>query len=255
MSEFNVKIAGCTIAVTAVHPKMKEIFKDYLTEEAPLLAVESDESDILAECQHIMQSYIDKHVPDDSILALEAENNLLYQKVAERLSDQRVVLMHGSAIAVDGEAYIFVAPSGTGKSTHARLWRDMFGSHAVMINDDRPFLKCTDDEIVVCGSPWNGKHHLGSNLYVPLKAICFLERGEYNRIEQIDSAEAFFQMFRFVYYSKDAEREARILQLLHCIREKTAFYRLQCNTEPVAAAVSYEGMKAGIINENKKIGG
>ena len=56
--------------------------------------------------------------------------------VYRKMADYDTVLLHGSAIAVDDEGYFFTAKSGTGKSTHARLWREMLGDRAVMINDD-----------------------------------------------------------------------------------------------------------------------
>jgi serine kinase of HPr protein (carbohydrate metabolism regulator) len=99
--------------------------------------------------------------------------------------------IHASAVEVDGKAYLFSANSGTGKSTHTRLWREVFGDRAVMVNDDKPFLRMTEGAVMVYGSPWNGKHGLGCNLSVPLKAVCILERGEENRIEKISAKQAF----------------------------------------------------------------
>ena len=84
---------------------------------------------------------------------------------------------------------------------------------------------------------------MGSSVVVPLKAICFLERGKANRISPIAATEAFLPMLKAVYHSKEADREARILQSLQRIRQKTSFYRLWCNMESDAATVAYEGMK------------
>lgn len=243
MVEFTAKIAGYTIVIKALYPETKEIFKDYLTDEQPYVTIESSEELIVAERQLLRETDVEKKLSVDDFSDAEIESNFLYREVAEQLSTQKIVLIHGSAVAVDGEGYIFVAPSGTGKSTHVRLWRKMFGDRAVMINDDKPLIRCTDDGITVCGSPWDGKHHLSTNISVPLKAICFLERGKENRIEPIAATEAFLPMLKAVYHSKEAEREARILRSLQHIRQKTSFYRLWCNMEPNAAIVSYEGMK------------
>lgn len=94
-----------------------------------------------------------------------------------------------SAVALDGQAYLFTAPSGTGKSTHTRLWREVFGERAVMVNDDKPLIQVREDAIYVCGTPWNGKHNLDSNQKVPIKGICLLERGTVNHIETISAAD------------------------------------------------------------------
>ena len=243
MVEFTVKIAGYAIAIKALYPETKELFRDYFTEEQPFVTIESSKELIVAERQLLKKADVEERLPVDSFSDAEIESNFLYREVAEQLSTHETVLIHGSAVAVDGEGYIFVAPSGTGKSTHVRLWRKMFGSRAVMINDDKPLLQCADDGITVCGSPWDGKHHLSASISVPLKAICFLERGKDNHIVAISNTEGFMPMLKAIYHSKEAEREACILQSLQRIRQKTSFYRLWCNMEPDAAMVSYEGMK------------
>ena len=69
------------------------------------------------------------------------ETLAVYRKIALNLIDHDILLFHGSVIAVDGEAYLFTAKSGTGKSTHTRLWRAYFGDRAVMVNDDKPLLR------------------------------------------------------------------------------------------------------------------
>ena len=242
MIEFTAKIAGYAIAIKALYPETKEVFRDYLTEEQPSVTIESSEELIVAERQLLREADVEEKLPVDSFSDAEIESNFMYREVAEQLSMQEIVLIHGSAVAVDGEGYIFVAPSGTGKSTHVRLWRKVFGSRAVMINDDKPLLQCADDGITVCGSPWDGKHHLSTSISVPLKAICFLERGEENHIVAISNTEGFMPMLKAIYHSKEAEREACILRSLQHIRQKTSFYRLWCNMEPDAAVISYTGM-------------
>ena len=241
MCEFVVKIAGYTVLIRAVHPDVQKVFRDYLTEESPQITLESSESGILAERQ-LMKQDKDLSPFADRFSDGRVESSYLHRLLAERLSEHGIVLMHGSAIALDGEAYIFVAPSGTGKSTHTRLWCETFGNRAEMINDDKPLLKCTDRGIFVCGSPWNGKHHRGANISMPLKAICFLKRGKENHIEQISPEDAFFPMLEASYHSNSAQNENCILQSLQRIRQKTAFYRLRCNMDSDAARVSYEGM-------------
>lgn len=92
------------------------------------------------------------------------ESLAVYRKISEAVLDYDAFLFHCSAVAVDGEAYLFTAPSGTGKSTHTRLWRERFGERAVMINDDKPLIRMEEGTFYVYGTPWNGKHHLSVNL-------------------------------------------------------------------------------------------
>ena len=170
------------------------------------------------------------------------ESMALCRKIAEELPKFGCFLMHGSAVSVDGKAYIFTAPSGTGKSTHASLWRKVFGDRAVMVNDDKPFIRLTGDGIFVCGTPWNGKHGLGDNICVPLKAVCLLKRDTVNHIERITSASAFPRLMMQTYRPADPEMLSLTLGMLDRVSKETELYELGCNMDPEAATVAYEGM-------------
>lgn len=171
----------------------------------------------------------------------------IQRKVAELLFEHDTLLFHGSVIAVDGEAYLFTAKSGTGKSTHTRLWRELFGDRAVMINDDKPFLKMTEDSVVAYGSPWNGKHGLGTNTSAPLKAICILERGGKNRIREIPAGEALTILFQQSNRPQNRALMPKYMDLVDQLSRKVKFYRLQCNMDPEAARVSYEAMSGKTV--------
>ena len=167
----------------------------------------------------------------------------VYRLVSEKLTEYDTLLFHGSAIALDGEAYIFTAPSGTGKSTHTALWREYFGERAVMINDDKPLITVTSEGVRVYGTPYNGKHRLGVNSSAPLRALCLLERGETNEIERVGFTEAYGTIVQQTFRPRTGEALARTLALIDVLKEHVAFYRLRCNMEIDAARVAYEGMR------------
>ena len=73
------------------------------------------------------------------------------------------LLLHASAVVVDGRAYLFSAPCGTGKSTHVGLWRQRFGDEVTVINDDKPAIVFQGDTPYLCGTPWSGKTALNNN--------------------------------------------------------------------------------------------
>lgn len=175
------------------------------------------------------------------------ETLAVYRKVSEALLDRGVFLFHGSAIAVDGEGYLFTAVSGTGKSTHTALWRKLFGERAVMINDDKPMISVTSGGAAVHGTPYNGKHGLGSNVSAPLRAICILERGGTNNIREISGVEAYRTLVQQMYRPRSGEALAKSLTLLDALMKHVRFYRLSCNMELDAARIAYEGMRG----ENK----
>lgn len=176
--------------------------------------------------------------PDSAYLEFLA----VQRKVTEALLSRDTILFHASALAVDGQGYLFTALSGTGKSTHASLWRKQFGDRVTMINDDKPFIRIGDAEARVYGSPWNGKHNLSTNTSVPIKAIVILTRDTTNHIERITADEAFPILYQQTQRFPGMERQLKVLDLLKALTERVALYRLGCNMDPEAAIVSYEGM-------------
>ena len=85
--------------------------------------------------------------PDDYL-----ETLAVCRKIAERMPEYDTFLFHGSCIAVDGVGYLFTAKSGTGKSTHTRLWRELLDNRATMVNDDKPLIRIADDGLVIYGT-------------------------------------------------------------------------------------------------------
>ena len=164
----------------------------------------------------------------------------LYRKIADKLVEYNTILFHGSVVAVDGQAFLFTAKSGTGKSTHTRLWRKLFGQRAIMVNDDKPLLKISAEGVQVCGTPWDGKHKLNTNCMLPLKAICILERGEENHICKISAAQALPMLMQ---QSHRPGNLIKYMDILDALTKVIAFYRLQCNMEEEAARISYEAMR------------
>jgi hypothetical protein len=141
---------------------------------------------------------------------------------------------------VDDEAFLFTATSGTGKSTHTRLWREAFGDRAYMVNDDKPMLILKDGSAWVCGTPWDGKHRLSTNTIVPLSGICILERGAQNTITPVSPQEALSAVLEQSYRPKNL---AKLLEVVEILTQSVDFYRLQCNMDPEAAQVAYNGMR------------
>lgn len=99
------------------------------------------------------------------------------------------MMLHASAVELDGGAYLFSGPSGMGKSTHTRLWMQSF-PNARIFNDDKPALRKTDGVWYAYGTPWCGKDGININLRAPLRAICFLRQGAENKIRRLSPIEA-----------------------------------------------------------------
>lgn len=243
MVGFSLRLAGRVISVTAQHPSTKAFCADYLSEAPADFAVSVLPGDVRAEQERSAREDELEGRPVRQFSDAYLESLAVFRKIAERLPEYDTMLFHGSAVAVDGRAYLFTAKSGTGKSTHARLWRELLGPRAVMVNDDKPLLRFSDAGVQVCGTPWNGKHRLGANIAVPLKAVCLLERAAENRIGPVSPREAYPLLLQQSYRPSDPSAMRKTLELVNRLGRDTALYRLQCNMDPSAAAIAYAGME------------
>lgn len=170
------------------------------------------------------------------------ETLAVYRKIAEKMPDYDTVLMHGSCVAVDDAGYLFAAKSGTGKSTHTRLWRELLGDRAVMVNDDKPMIRMTDDGAVIYGTPWDGKHRLSTNIAVPLRAICILKRAEENTIVPISAIDAYPMLVQQIYRPADTEALKKTLTLIDKLAHNVSFWQLSCSISREAAQIAYQAM-------------
>lgn len=237
------KIAGRVIEISSLYKRVHDYSKDYETDEPADFSVVISEEDIIHEKEMTDSEFIYEVKPIQQFSNQALEISAVYRKIGEIMPRYDTVIFHGSAVAVDGQAYLFTAASGTGKSTHTRLWREYFGDRAVMVNDDKPMLKITGTGATVYGTPYNGKHHLGSNISVPLKALCILTRSDKNSIVRIDKSDAYAMLLQQVYRPKDLLQMANTLDLVDRLAENIKLYRLACNTDAEAAEVAYNGMK------------
>lgn len=235
-------LADVAIRIDSQYEEVQQMCADYRTDRSPVVAVsttmeEIAEESVTSDHQRELEGLPPCHFP-----ASYLETLTVYRKIALALLPMGVMLMHGSVIAVDGQAYMFTALSGTGKSTHVALWRRLFGSRAVMVNDDKPLVRITDQEVLVYGTPWDGKHHLSNNIAVPLKALVVLCRGKQNEIHPLSAQEAFPTLLQQSFRTEDPLVTMQALRLLGQLSQQVAFYQLHCNMDPEAAQVAYNGM-------------
>ena len=246
MAEFLLEIAGHTAAVTSCFESTPQYFRPYLTEKAPEFSIQVTREDISFEQAQLLDEARREgfrvRVFTDPFL----ERAAIQRKFAEYLFDFDILLFHGSAVAVDGEGYLFTADSGTGKSTHTRLWRQVFGDRAVMVNDDRPFLELRQEGVCLHGAPWSGKHGLDSNIAVPLKGICVLTRGVENHIQRAEPETVLSMLQKQSYQPEAEEKYPRFLELVEVLSRQVPLWQMACNRQPEAAEIAFRAMSSAI---------
>lgn len=212
------------------------------TESPVYFTIATTQSDIDFEREKSAREDTKEGIPIRHFSDAYLETLAVYRKIADCLLSCDTLLFHGSVIAVDGEGYLFTAKSGTGKSTHTRLWREYFGERAVMVNDDKPLLHIADSGVTAYGTPWDGKHRLSTNIAVPLKGICILTRDTTNHIEPAEPHAAYPMIVQQTNRSLSADGMKQTLSLIDRMLNVVPVYRLGCNMDIEAARLAYEGM-------------
>ncbi|MGM9664491.1 MAG: hypothetical protein ACI3XF_06595 [Eubacteriales bacterium] len=239
---FTIKLAGKNIGIAAINGYVREYCRDYLTEDKQDFEITISQSDIEYERERSSAEDKKEGIPVRSYNDSYLETLAVYRKIADKMLDYDTILFHGSAIAVDGVGYLFTAKSGTGKSTHTRLWREVLGERAVMINDDKPLISVSESGIIIYGTPWNGKHRLSTNIGVPLKAVCILERAAENHIVPITKKDAYPMLIQQGNRPSAPPKLIKTLQLIDRLAGNVKLYRLGCNMSPQAAEIAYRTM-------------
>ena len=239
-----VELAGVPIEIMCRNRGNVDFFQGYLTEKTPLVQIAPSDDELRRQRDFCLFLKDEGEFSIPELTDEYVEDVVIEAQIADLLVEYGTLQFHGSALRMDGEAYIFTAPSGVGKSTHARFWRETFGDRVVMINDDRPLVRVREDRAIVYGSPWNGKHRLGANVSAPLKAIALLNRGVENRIEPISAAEAFPTVFRQAHTSPNPGTLKEIMNLEQALLKTALCCRLYCNLSSEAATVEWRGMSS-----------
>lgn len=156
------------------------------------------------------------------------------------------LVLHASALAYQGHAYLFSAPCGTGKSTHTGLWRKTFGEDVIILNDDKPALRQIDGTFYAFGTPFSGKTDLNVNMSVPLGGICVLEQSPENWIRPISGREAIVPLYHQTMRPPDETNMDILLGHLDQLIRKVPVYRMGCNISEEAARLACETMQGGL---------
>lgn len=138
-------------------------------------------------CNH---DYTDARLSLSGHYDMLAINDSLMIVYALATASHGTALFHAAVVSLRGRAYMFLGKSGTGKSTHARLWlKHMEGTE--LVNDDNPVVRVDGGTATVYGSPWSGKTPCYRNVSYPLAGIVRLSQAPYNKIRRLAGVEAY----------------------------------------------------------------
>ena len=173
----------------------------------------------------------------DSRFCIDNALMLLY---AFRTASLRTLEMHAAVVVKDGQGFLFLGRSGTGKSTHARLWLQAYPD-AWLLNDDNPILRVMDNgEVLVFGSPWSGKTPCYKNASAPVATIVKLSQAPENTLRRLRLPEAYAGVLSSASGLKTEPKMAdEIYKTIRHIVTHIPCYQLDCLPDTDAARMCY----------------
>lgn len=231
---FKIKMADLVIHIDNKYDFVLNLCRDYIVDdnEKEDFSVCISDDDIAAE-----QNSCDIVYPADY-----CESLCVYRYICRELIRYDAFLMHAACIEVDNSVYAFLAKSGTGKSTHIRLWHEYLGDKVHVINGDKPIIRKYGNQLMVFGTPWCGKEGWNINTSAPLKALCFIERGKENTIHPIPSSAVLSRIGHQVLMPTAKDEMLSYLDLMDFMISNIPSYLLHCNMDISAAKTAYDGM-------------
>lgn len=167
-----------------------------------------------------------------------AESVIACRKLAYMLPEKDAFLLHAATFEVKGRGIAFLAKSGTGKSTHMLLWKELFGDELHIINGDKPIVRLKDKTPFAYGTPWCGKEGLSENRGVPLTDICFIVRSDKNETVPLSPDKALNRLISQIIIPSGSENILKLTELLDKTIKKCRLWEIRCNTEIDAAEIS-----------------
>lgn len=221
MKNFNIKIADQIFNINSDNEEIFNMCKDYIVEDGK---------------------------PVESISIENEENigkafSLMYQKIGDYLIKENSLIIHGASIEYKNKGYIFIGPSGTGKSTHINYWINHLKDLTV-INGDKPIVKVGENNSTIYGSPWCGKERLGTNTNCILDSIVILKRGSINRILEVSPKEHIEDIINEIYIP--GNNLLNIVDLLNKLFKTCRLYVMECQNTDEAFYVAYKKLTGEI---------
>lgn len=220
MNSFVIKIGELYIKINHEYDLILDMSKDYIVNDFNHIDIDLNDLDV--------DKYLIDNRPD------AAEVLAILESLASHIINYNMILVHGASIEYKGNAYLFMAPSGTGKTTHIRYWKEVLKDVGI-INGDKPLI---DENGYIYGTPFSGKERWNKPVSYKLSSLIFIVRDSYNHIEKIKTSDALQDLLNSVHLPKDNELKA--LSLVNTIFSNIPMYKMYCVNDISAAKVCIE---------------
>lgn len=232
---FSIRVADIVFRINCIYPYLHDACADYIVPDSTSCDYELEftEADIERErAESAELNYTSAYLEFISC----------QRKIADLLPQNNCFLMHGSVITWKDEAFLFTAPSGTGKSTHISLWKQYLGDDVDIVNGDKPFIRVEDDRVFCYGTPWAGKEWWQKPRKAELKGICILRQAAENSIERLTPQLALALLYPQVYFTDETGKAAMTMDMFDSLLINIPIFLLKCNISEGAVKCSFEAL-------------
>jgi hypothetical protein len=167
-----------------------------------------------------------------------AESNAAYRILGNLLPNFDGFILHAATVEIQGRGICFLGTSGTGKSTHMLGWRKLFGNRLRVINGDKPIVRVKNGKPFVYGTPWCGKEGLNENRSAILTDLCFIVRGDENKVTKANSDDLIKRLMNQIVVPMGSSNILKTFELIDSTLKNCNLWEIQCNTDLSAAEIS-----------------
>lgn len=240
----NILLAGTAVGFENRYPDLEWMCRGYETALPPELTIRVSQEELEEERKKQEDAFSDGYL----------ETVCCYRKAANRLLSRDTFVLHGSVVELNGEGYVFLAPSGGGKTTQTRLWQQHFGKALRVINGDKPLIRMETQAgapvFRAYGTPWQGKEGMGCNGSVPLKALFFLEKSKSPSVAPAEEGQTVDRLFRQMLMPREAQGMLRLLTMADALVCRVPAYILRCDMTEKSVLCAYQAVKGEKENEH-----
>ncbi len=219
--------------IGGLYVNMEPDYDELAVRAAPFICECDAKADI---CLRFDKDEIARRANRYGLTVPQAEYQLSCELFCEEVLKHNAFVLHASAVLLNGKVYMFSAPSGVGKSTHAALWKRLFGAH--IINDDKPLIRLMDGVFYAFGTPWCGSGYERLNEHGQIKTLFFINRGKQNSLCDFDSDKALYLMLESMLRPDDNTDMDALIKSLDLFLRDVPVKGLICNTEDEAALLA-----------------
>ena len=241
MEQFTISLVGLPVGITLRCSGYQSYFAPFRSNEAPVAHAEV--TDTARRAAFPLYKAALAHtgmLPTDAYVE-EAE---LCSKVCDALLPFDRAIFHAVAFEWRGKAWLFAAPSGTGKTTQYKLWKYLFEPEVQMLNGDKPVLRFRADDVLVCPSPWAGKENMAQARTAPLGGVILLAQANENRMLRLTPQAATVRIFSQFMSSMDTpEQVQQIAAMAHRLLQRVPVWLLRNRGDPDSARLAHDTLE------------